>query len=110
MILDKYSGICCGFSKSGDNAYMMLTYTYIQGSQVHILNMSFSILEADDGNSLSDLHTGGKLKVIFLGAPFPHFLNLLDSPLTFLLLPLHPQATLLNTLATRWHSIEPGVI
>merc|ERR1712004_245223 len=56
------------------------------------------------------LHTGGKLKVIFLGAPFPHFLNLLDSPLTLLLLPLHPQATLLNTLATRGHSVEPRVI
>ena len=49
---------------------MMKTNTYIQGNQVHIyiLKRSFSILEPDDGNSLSDLHTGGKLKVIFLGA------------------------------------------
>ena len=47
---------------------MMKTNTYIQGNQVHILNRSFSILEPDNGNSLSDLHTGGKLKVIFLGA------------------------------------------
>ena len=47
---------------------MMKTNTYIQGNQVHNLNRSFLILEPDDGNSLSDLHTGGKLKVIFLGA------------------------------------------
>ena len=51
---------------------MMKTNTYIQGNQVHILNMSFSILEPDDGNSLSDLHTGRKLKVIFLGALSRH--------------------------------------
>ena len=49
---------------------MMKTNTYIQGNQVHIyiLKRSIAILEPDDGNSLSDLHTGGKLKVIFLGA------------------------------------------
>ena len=51
---------------------MMKTNTYIQGNQVHILNRSFSILEPDNGNSLSDLHTGGKLKVIFLGALSRH--------------------------------------
>ena len=39
---------------------MMKTNTYIQGNQVHILNRSFSILEPDNGNSLSDLHTGRK--------------------------------------------------
>ena len=51
---------------------MMKTNTYTQGNQVHILNRSFSILEPDNGNSLSDLHTGGKLKVIFLGALSRH--------------------------------------
>merc|ERR1719370_22319 len=67
-------------------------------------------LKTDDGNSLGNLHASRKLKVIFLVASFPHLLNLLDSPLPFLLLPCHSQATLLNALATRGHSIKPGVI
>merc|ERR1719370_2496092 len=37
-------------------------------------------LKTDDGNSLGNLHASRKLKVIFLVAPFPHLLNLLDSP------------------------------
>merc|ERR1719365_203229 len=67
-------------------------------------------LETNDGNSFGNLHASRKLKVIFLGALLPHLLNLLDSPFPFLLLPGNPQATLLNTLATRGHSVKPGVV
>jgi len=67
-------------------------------------------LETDDGDGFGNLHASRKLKVIFLVAPLPDLLNLLDSPFSFLLLPDHPQATLLKTLATRGHSIKPGVV
>jgi len=67
-------------------------------------------LETNDGNSFGNLHASRKLKVIFLGALLPHLLNLLDSPFPFLLLPGHPQATFLKTLATRANAIKPGIV